>query len=66
MAFRSVGASPSDPYDEYLPPCNSIPYSSDEYGICGHKYHMVTMYNTTYICRMGDCNDDTAVGRSWT
>lgn len=32
-AFRSVGALPSDPYKEYCPPCNSLPYPSDEYCI---------------------------------
>lgn len=60
-AFRSVGASPSDPYQEYYPPCNSLPYPSDEYWICRLKHHMNTLFHPTSTCRMGKNNDDTAV-----
>ncbi|XP_052710371.1 glucose dehydrogenase [FAD, quinone]-like isoform X2 [Crassostrea angulata] len=60
-AFRSVGASPSDPYQEYYPPCNSLPYPSDEYWICRLRHYMNTLYHPTSTCRMGNNNDDTAV-----
>lgn len=60
-AFRSVGASLSDPYQEYYPPCNSLPYPSEEYWICRLKHYMNTLFHPTSTCRMGKNNDDTAV-----
>ncbi|XP_052710366.1 L-sorbose 1-dehydrogenase-like isoform X2 [Crassostrea angulata] len=60
-AFRSVGATPSDPYQEYYPPCNSLLYPSDEYWICRLRHYMNTLYHPTSTCRMGNNNDDTAV-----
>ncbi|XP_061180751.1 L-sorbose 1-dehydrogenase-like [Saccostrea echinata] len=61
-AFRSVGASPLDPYDEYFyPPCKDLPYEADEYWICRVKYNLLAMYHTTSTCRMGAATDNTAV-----
>lgn len=60
-AFRSVGASPSDPYKEYYPPCNSLPYPSDEYLTCRLRHYVYTIYHPTSTCRMGKDGDDTAV-----
>uniref|UniRef100_A0A8W8J3L8 Glucose-methanol-choline oxidoreductase C-terminal domain-containing protein n=1 Tax=Magallana gigas TaxID=29159 RepID=A0A8W8J3L8_MAGGI len=60
-AFRSVGASLSDPYQEYYPSCNSLPYPSEEYWICRLKHYMNTLFHPTSTCRIGKNNDDTAV-----
>lgn len=60
-AFRSVGASPMDPYEEYFPPCNSLPYPSDEYWICRIKHYTYIVYHPTSMCRMGAPDDPTAV-----
>ncbi|XP_062618979.1 L-sorbose 1-dehydrogenase-like [Saccostrea cucullata] len=61
-AFRTVGASQSDPFDEYFYPlCQDFPNESDEYWICRVKYNLVAMYHTTSTCRMGAADDKTAV-----
>ncbi|XP_052710386.1 glucose dehydrogenase [FAD, quinone]-like [Crassostrea angulata] len=60
-AFRSVGASPSDPYQEYCPPCNSLPYPSEEYWICRLRHYTSGVYHPTSTCRMGGYDDVTAV-----
>ncbi|XP_061179543.1 glucose dehydrogenase [FAD, quinone]-like [Saccostrea echinata] len=60
-AFRSIGASPNDPYEEYLPPCNDLPYPSDEYWTCRIKHYTYSGYHPTSTCRMGPPADPTAV-----
>ncbi|XP_061193560.1 L-sorbose 1-dehydrogenase-like [Saccostrea echinata] len=60
-AFRSIGASPSDPSKEYYPPCNELQYPSEEYWVCRIKYYSFGLWHPTSTCRMGAHNDDTAV-----
>ncbi|XP_062616582.1 glucose dehydrogenase [FAD, quinone]-like [Saccostrea cucullata] len=61
-AFRSVGASPLDPYDEnYFLYCKHFPYQSDDYWRCRVALNFLTMHHTTSTCRMGAANDKTAV-----
>lgn len=60
-AFRSIGASPNDPLEEYLPPCNELPFPSKEYWVCRMTHYTYTVYHPTSTCRMGTANDVTAV-----
>eukprot|EP00105_Crassostrea_gigas_P017147 XP_011434809.1 PREDICTED: uncharacterized protein LOC105333502 isoform X2 [Crassostrea gigas] len=60
-AFRAVGASPSDPYEEYFPPCNSLSFPSDEYWICRIRHYTYHFDHPTSTCRMGNNDDVTAV-----
>ncbi|XP_061193408.1 alcohol dehydrogenase [acceptor]-like [Saccostrea echinata] len=60
-AFKSIGASPTDPYEEYLPPCNTLPFPSEEYWVCRIKYYTYIVYHPTSTCRMGAPDDPTAV-----
>ncbi|XP_062570021.1 L-sorbose 1-dehydrogenase-like [Saccostrea cucullata] len=61
-AFRSIGASPLDPYDEnYFLFCKRFPYESDDYWRCRLALNFLPMYDTTSTCRMGADNDKTAV-----
>lgn len=60
-AFRSIGASPNDPSDEYLPPCNELPFPSKEYWVCRMAHYAYTVYHPTSTCKMGAANDVTAV-----
>ncbi|XP_022308580.1 alcohol dehydrogenase [acceptor]-like [Crassostrea virginica] len=59
--FESIGASVQDPYDEYYPPCNDLPYSSNDYWACRIQHFTLTGYHPTSTCRMGAANDPTAV-----
>ena len=59
--FESIGASAQDPYDEYYPPCNDLPYSSNDYWACRIQHFTLTGYHPTSTCRMGAANDPTAV-----
>ncbi|XP_062603375.1 alcohol dehydrogenase [acceptor]-like [Saccostrea cucullata] len=60
-SFRSIGASPSDPYEEYYPPCNELPYPSEEYWVCRIKHYAFNVWHPTSTCRMGALDDHTAV-----
>ena len=60
-AFKSIGASPQDPFDVYTPHCDGYPQNSDEYWICRIKHYTYTVYHPTSTCRMGSKNDPTAV-----
>nr|XP_022293525.1 uncharacterized protein LOC111104083 isoform X1 [Crassostrea virginica]XP_022293526.1 uncharacterized protein LOC111104083 isoform X1 [Crassostrea virginica] len=60
-AFKSIGASPQDPFDVYTPHCDGYPQNSDEYWICRIKHYTYTVYHPTSTCRMGSTNDPTAV-----
>ncbi|XP_062618936.1 alcohol dehydrogenase [acceptor]-like [Saccostrea cucullata] len=61
-AFRSIGASPFDPYDEnYFLYCKHFPYESDDYWRCRVALNFISMYHTTSTCRMGAADDKTAV-----
>ncbi|XP_062603390.1 alcohol dehydrogenase [acceptor]-like [Saccostrea cucullata] len=60
-AFRSIGASPSDPYEEYYPPCNELQYPSEEYWVCRIKHYASGVWHPTSTCRMGALDDHTAV-----
>ena len=51
--FESIGASAQDPYDEYFPPCNDLPYSSNDYWACRIQHYTLTGYHPTSTCRMG-------------
>ncbi|XP_061180755.1 glucose dehydrogenase [FAD, quinone]-like [Saccostrea echinata] len=61
-AFRSVGASPLDPYDEnYFLYCKYFPYESDDYWRCRLALNFLPTYHATSTCRMGAAYDKTAV-----
>lgn len=60
-AFRSIGASPNDPLEEYMPPCNKLPFPSKEYWVCRMTHYTYTVYHPTSTCRIGTANDVTAV-----
>lgn len=60
-AFRSIGASPNDPSDEFLPPCNELPFPSKEYWVCRMAHYAYTVFHPTSTCKMGAANDVTAV-----
>ncbi|XP_062607233.1 glucose dehydrogenase [FAD, quinone]-like, partial [Saccostrea cucullata] len=60
-AFRSIGASPSDPYEEYYPPCNKLQYPSEEYWVCRIRHYASGVWHQTSTCRMGALDDHTAV-----
>ena len=60
-AFNSIGASPADPSQEYVPPCNDLPYPSHEYWVCRLTHYTYTLYHPTSTCRMGAADDVTTV-----
>lgn len=60
-AFNAIGASPADPSQEYVPPCNDLPYPSHEYWVCRLTHYTYTLYHPTSTCRMGAADDVTAV-----
>ena len=60
-AFRSIGASPSDLFAEYYPPCTIQSNSINAYWTCRIKHYTQTMHHPTSTCRMGAPDDPTAV-----
>lgn len=60
-AFRSIGASPSDLFAEYFPPCTIQSKSINAYWTCRIEHYTQTMHHPTSTCRMGAPDDPTAV-----